>query len=204
MTTPSLDKPAARPDDGANAIPCYVSGKGMHATQTTWTFKTLVIATLEAGGLGYDTRHRYYRGRFPDLGADELARLICDPIEYYDRDWPGYLAARGAGADETLAATEFMLERDRLFRAEARAAIYCYDEAGFGSGVNSLRFLHEGKPILGFYDARQRGGTLNLSNILQLELEYPELCTLRRYDDPDEIAPALHAWLQAQRDRLSP
>jgi hypothetical protein len=199
MTMTPSDKPAA-----LTAVPCYVSGKGMHATQTTWTFKTLVIAALEAGGLGYDTRYRYYRGRFPGMGADELARLVCDPIEYYDEDWPGYLAARGDGADETLAATEFMLEKDRLFRAEARVAVYCYDEAGFGSGVNSLRFLQEGKPILGFYGADRRDGTLNPSNILQLALEYPELCTLHRYRQPAEIAPALTAWLRAQRGRLSP
>ncbi len=205
MATPLSDHSTARPDNAAGgAIPCYVSGKGMHATQTTWAFKTLIIATLETTGLGYDTRYRYYRPRFPDMPGEELARLICDPIEYYDGDWPGYLASRGAGADETLAATEFMLTRDRLFRAEARAAIYCYDEAGFGSGVNSLRFLQEGKPILGFHSETQRSGTLNPSNILQLALEYPGLCTLQRYRGPDDIAPALIAWLQAQRDRLSP
>ena len=48
-------------------IPCYVSGKGMHATTTTWTFKTLVIEALESSGLGYDTRFRYYRKQFPDM-----------------------------------------------------------------------------------------------------------------------------------------
>lgn len=202
MAIPLSDNSTSRPNPGA--IPCYVSGKGMHATQTTWTFKTLVIAALEASGLGYDTRYRYYRERFPYKRADELARLICDPIEYYDEDWPGYLAGRGAGADETLAATEFMLAKDRLFRAEAQAAVYCYDEAGFGSGVNSMRFLQEGKPILGFYSDTQRSGTLNPSNILQLALEYPGLCTLQRYRGPDDIAPALIAWLQAQRAAPSP
>ena len=34
-------------------IPCYVSGKGMHATSTTWTFKTLVIDALESCFRGY-------------------------------------------------------------------------------------------------------------------------------------------------------
>lgn len=185
-------------------IPCYVSGKGMHATQTTWTFKTLVIATLESTGLGYDTRYRYYRERFPDLDAAALARLICDPIEYYDRDWPAYLASRGSAVDEERAVTEFMLERDRLFRAEARAAVYCYDEAGFGSGVNSLRFLHEGKPVLGFYGETQRSGTLNLSNVVQLAVEFPDLFTLVRYREAEDIAPALIDWLRAQAAESSP
>jgi len=33
-------------------IPCYVSGAGMFATDTTRDFKTLVIEWLEASGLG--------------------------------------------------------------------------------------------------------------------------------------------------------
>lgn len=177
-------------------IPCYVSGKGMHATPTTWTFKTLVIDALETSGLGYDTRYRYYTAQFPDMERGALARLICDPIEYYDKEWPGYLAARGDTRDEVQAATEFMLERDERFRAEARAALYCYDEAGFGSGVNTMRFLTAGKPVLGFYNAGRLGGTLNLSNVLQLALEYPRLFTLLRYREPEEIPAAVLAWLK--------
>lgn len=178
-------------------IPCYVSGKGMHATATTWAFKTLVIEALEASGLGYDTRYRYYRRQFPDMERAALARRICDPIEYYDRDWPGYFAARGNGRDEVTAATEFMLERDDRFRAEARVAVYCYDEAGFGSGVNTMRFLTAGKPVLGFYSAERLDGTLNLSNVLQLGLEYPRRFTLLSYRQPEEIPAAVLAWLGA-------
>ncbi|MBK8163466.1 MAG: hypothetical protein IPK65_10085 [Gammaproteobacteria bacterium] len=177
-------------------IPCYVSGKGMHATTTTWTFKTLVIEALESSGLGYDTRFRYYRKQFPDMERGALARLICDPIEYYDRDWPGYLAARGDRSDGVTAATEFMLERDERFRAGARAAIYCYDEAGFGSGVNTMRFLTAGKPVLGFYSEERLSGTLNLSNVLQLGMEYPRLFTLRSYRRPEEIPAAALEWLR--------
>jgi hypothetical protein len=176
--------------------PCYVSGKGMHATATTWTFKTLVIEALESAGLGYDTRYRYYLKQFPALERAALARLICDPIEYYDRDWPGYLAARRDRLDEVTAATEFMLERDGRFRAEAKVAIYCYDEAGFGSGVNTLRFLHAGKSVLGFYSAERMTGTLNLSNVLQLAIEYPRQFTLQSYRQPDEIPAAVLQWLQ--------
>lgn len=175
-------------------IPCYVSGKGMHATRRTWDFKTLVIEMLESSGLGYDTRYRYYQRRFPELARADLARLICDPIEYYDRDWPDYRAAR-PGRNETELVTEFMLERDRLFREEARAAIYCYDEAGFGSGVNTLRFLHAGKPVLGFYNPHGLGETLNLSNVLQLGLEYPALFTLVSYEHSEEIGARVAAWL---------
>ena len=178
-------------------IPCYVSGKGMHATTTTWTFKTSVIEALEASGLGYDTRFRYYRKQFPDMERGALARLICDPIEYYDRDWPGYFAARKNVQDEVTAATEFMLERDDHFRAEAKVAIYCYDEAGFGSGVNTMRFLATGKSVLGFYGAEHPGGTLNLSNILQLGLEYPRQFTLLRYRRPEDIPDAVLEWLKA-------
>ena len=46
------------------AIPCYVSGKGMYATDRTRQFKVAVIEQLEATGVGYDTRYRYYHLRF--------------------------------------------------------------------------------------------------------------------------------------------
>ncbi len=176
-------------------IPCYVSGKGMHATMTTWTFKTLVIEALESSGLGYDTRYRYYTAQFPDMERGALARMICDPIEYYDKEWPGYFAAHKGAQDEVTAATGFMLERDERFRAEAQAALYCYDEAGFGSGVNTMRFLTAGKPVLGFYNADRLSSTLNLSNILQLELEYPNRFTLLRYRQPKEIPVTALKWL---------
>lgn len=176
-------------------VPCYVSGKGMHATATTWDFKTLVIDALESSGRGYDTRYRYYRRQFPDMAPDALARLICDPIEYYDRDWPDWRAARGDAVDEWQAVTEFMLERDHRFRDEARVAIYCYDEAGFGSGVNSMRFLTTGRPILGFYHRGQDSGALNFSNVLQLGIDYPDLFTLLPYDDIAAIPPAVVSWL---------
>ncbi len=179
--------------------PCYVSGKGMHATPTTWTFKTLVIDALESSGLGYDTRYRYYQRQFPDMPAAELARLVCDPIEYYDRDWPDWRAARGDAVDETVAVTEFMLKRDHHFREEAAVAIYCYDEAGFGSGVNSMRFLTAGKPILGFHDNRRIAANLNFSNVLQLGIDYPALFTLVAYRDPDEIPAKVCAWLRERR-----
>jgi hypothetical protein len=128
------------------------------------------------------------------LARAELARLICDPIEYYDRDWPGYRAERpGRGDAEVL--TGFWLERDRLFRDQARAAIYCYDEAGFGSGVNTLRFLYAGKPVLGFYRPEGLSKTLNLSNVMQLGLEYPDLFTLLSYEQIEEIGVAVTAWV---------
>ena len=178
-------------------IPCYVSGKGMHATRTTWTFKTRVIEALESSGRGYDTRYRYYRRQFPEMTDAALARRVCDPIEYYDLDWPAFRAAH-RNLSEIEAVTEFMLARDRIFRDGARAAIYCYDEAGFGSGVNSLRFMLAGKPVLGFYHPGGVGETLNLSNVMQLGVEYPALFTLLTYQRPEEIGPSVMAWL----DRL--
>jgi hypothetical protein len=182
------------------AVPCYVSGKGMHATTTTWTFKTLVIDTLESSGLGYDTRYRYYRRQFPDMPPGNLARLICDPIEYYDRDWPAWRAARGEGVDELRAVTEFMLERDHRFRDEAKVAIYCYDEAGFGSGINTMRFLGAGKPVLGFCNRDNIAGSLNFSNVLQLEIDYPRLFTLLPYRSAGEIPAQLRGWLESRAD----
>jgi hypothetical protein len=181
-------------------IPCYVGGRGMFATETTHRFKTAVMAHLEQSGLGYDTRYRYYRERFPDMAAGALAEMVCDPVEFYDPDWPAYLAEHRGSRDDVQVLTEFMLLRDGAFRAAARAAIMCYDEAGFGSGVNSMRFISAGKPILGFYrrDALARG--VNLASVLQLELEYPETVRLLPYATLDDIITRLTPWLRALSD----
>lgn len=177
-------------------VPCYVSGKGMHATGTTRSFKVAVIRALESSGLGYDTRYRFYRRQFPDMDPEKLARRVCDPVELYDKDWEGYLARRGAGRDVEVVLAEFVLERDALFRREARAAIYCYDEAGFGSGVNSMRFIRDGKPILGFYNPDSKKSGANLTNVVQLGLERPDLVTLVKYRSIDEVPPRVDAWLR--------
>jgi len=177
-------------------IPCYITGKGMHASATTWSFKTGIIAMLEESGLGFDTRHHYYRQQFPDMDNAELARLICDPMEYYDLDWPAYRDQRTADYSEEQAATEFMLRLDNRFRDQAQAVIACYDEAGFGSGVNAMVFLQAEKPILGFYNREALGKSINLSNILQLGIAYPELFTLHKYQHPDEIPGIAKAWLE--------
>jgi hypothetical protein len=39
-------------------------------------------------------------------------------------------------------------------------------------------------------------GTLNLSNVLQLAIEYPRQFTLQSYRQPDEIPAAVLQWLQ--------
>jgi len=177
-------------------IPCYVTGKGMHASATTWSFKTGIIAMLEQTGLGFDTRYRYYQQQFPTMDDADLARLICDPMENYDRDWPAYRDRRLPAVAEDQAATEFMLHLDNLFRDQAQAVIACYDEAGFGSGVNAMVFLQAGKPILGFYNRAALGKGINLSNILQLSIAYPELFTLHEYQHPDEIPDIARTWLE--------
>jgi len=176
--------------------PCYVTGKGMHASAPTWNFKTAIIEMLETSGLGYDTRYRYYRGQFPDMDRLSLARLICDPMEYYDRDWPDYRDRRPPDCSEEQAATEFMLRLDNRFRDEAQAVIACYDEAGFGSGVNAMYFLQAGKPLLGFYNRERLAATVNLSNLLQLKLAYPDLAELYEYHQPDEIIEVARNWLE--------
>ncbi len=182
-------------------IPCYVSGKGMFATHPTWVFKTRVIEILESTGLGYDTRYRYYASLFPERPRAELARLVCDPMEYYDPDWPAYRSGPGAAYDETEAATRFMLERDHRFIDEAEVAIVAFDEAGFGSGVNCMRFLTTGRRLLGFYDPERLAPRLNPSNILQLALDYPDLVTLVRQADPGRLEEIVRAWLERTRGR---
>jgi len=179
---------------------CYVTGKGKHASSTTWAFKTSVITMLEETGLGFDTRFRYYRQQYPELANDQLARLICDPMEYYDQDWPAYRDGRSAACSEEQAATAFMLALDNRFRDEAEAVIACYDEAGFGSGVNAMYFLNAGKPILGFYNREVMGPTINLSNLLQLTIAYPDLCNIVEYQHAGEIPTIAQAWLE-QRSR---
>ena len=168
-------------------IPCYVSGKGMHATDVTWSFKTSVINVLESSGLGYDTRFRYYRKQFPDKPIEQLARIICDPMEYYDLDWPEYKALHKSAMSKEEMATRFMLERDFKFQKEARVAIYCFDEAGFGSGVNVMRFLYANKPILGFINQENKLHSLNISNVLQLKAEFPQLVQLVEYRSLKQI-----------------
>jgi hypothetical protein len=171
----------------------------MYATEWTRHFKLKVIHLLESTGLGYDTRYRYYRKQFPDMDPQALAAMVCQPIEYYDKDWPSYRAAHGAGRDEDEVITAFVMERDGWFRCEAQAAIYCYDEAGFGSGVNSMRFIQAGTPILGFYNPAVRDMRINLHNVMQLQAEFSTLVTLVRYRALEEIRPTLVTWLHDLR-----
>ncbi|PCI10172.1 MAG: hypothetical protein COB71_11450 [Thiotrichales bacterium] len=180
-------------------IPCYVSGKGMHATDATWYFKTTVIALLQSSGLGYDTRHHYYRKQFPAMAADEFARMVCDPIEYYDKDWSAWQRAHKKNFEnEDALITAFFLERDRAFQAEAQLAIFGFDEAGFGSGVNVMRFIQAGKPVLGFYNPERGHEGHNIHNVMQLTMDYPEVVTLCRYRDVEEIGVRVVAWLDQQ------
>jgi hypothetical protein len=146
--------------------------------------------------VGYDTRYRYYQQQFPTMAPSALAQMICDPIEYYDLDWEVYQAAHGAGGEADAVLTAFMLERDARFRQEAQVAIYCYDEAGFGSGLNTMRFLQAEKPILGFYHAEIKQQGVNLHNILQLAIDFPTRVTLVCYQSLDDIGSTLLAWLQ--------
>jgi len=181
-------------------IPCYVSGKGMHATEITWEFKTSVIGALEQSGLGYDTRYEYYRHQYPDLASEQLARMICDPMEYYDLDWDEYRNRHKLALSKDVMATQFMLERDIKFRTKAQTAIYCFDEAGFGSGVNCVKFLMEGKPILGFISTEYKSKSLNISNILQLKAEFPELIHLINYHSIQDVNQHVIRWLQELSD----
>jgi hypothetical protein len=168
-------------------IPCYVSGKGMFASETTWDFKTHVMQFLQKEGLGYDTRHQYYRQQFPDMDEEEFARMICDPVEYYDKNWPTYLQQHRHEKEEWKLATEFMLRLDLGFQAEAQIAIYCFDEAGFGSGVNNMRFLQNNKPVIGFYHQNLAEKNKNMSNFFQLSITHPKLFHCVSYQQISDI-----------------
>jgi hypothetical protein len=176
-------------------IPCYVGGKGKGAQASTVDFKVAVFELLESTGLGYDTRYRYYRGRYPDMDQAHFARMVCDPIEGYDKEWPDYRARHRGSMGEDMLLTRFVLERDQGFRNEARAAIICYNDAGLGTGINSLQLLADRKPLLGFFRRDPPRGSVNVQNILQLELLYPSLVTLVRYDDLQEVFENLKRWL---------
>ena len=176
-------------------IPCYVGGKGKAAPDATKDFKVAVFETLESTGLGYDTRYRYYRRQYSDMSRDRFARMVCDPIEAYDREWPEYRAwHRGSLSDEEVL-TAFVWEKDKSFRDEARAAIFCYNDAGLGTGINSMQLLAEGKPLLGFFLRDPIQGPGNVQNVLQLKLLYPSLVTLVRYDDLTEVVESVKRWL---------
>jgi len=175
--------------------PCYVSGKGMYATEITWSFKTSVIRALETSGSGYDTRYHYYRQQFPDMQTEQLARMICDPVEYYDKDWPAYRSLNKRTMSKEEITTRFMLERDMRFQQEAQMAIYCFDEAGFGSGVNVMRFLQAKKPVLGFMNEQNKHKSLNVSNVLQLKAQYPNLIHLVEYLSLDDISKQVLQWM---------
>ena len=174
----------------------------MFAGEATHRFKTLVISWLEQSGFGYDTRYRYYHAQFPELDGARLARLVCDPIEYYDKDWPQQKAL--GGVPEIAVLTRFVRERDDHFRNEARAAIYCFDEAGIGSGINVMRFLNSGKPVLGFYAADPAQRRINLTNVFQLQLEFPGEVHLAPYETANDVTRVLEGWLRAlSRERCA-
>jgi hypothetical protein len=166
----------------------------MFASDATRDFKMLVIGWLEATGLGYDTRYGYYRAQFPQLDPARLVRLVCDPIERYDLEWPAYQARNGLPESEALA--RFVAERDKRFRGEARVAIYCFDEAGIGSGISAMRFIHEGKPLFGFYAAQEERRRVNLTNVLQLAVDFPGQVKLAAYSSPEHITARLAEWLR--------
>ena len=176
--------------------PCYVSGKGMYATATTWDFKESVIDALETSGLGYDTRFRYYQGEFPEMDRQRLARLICDPMEFYERGWPQYWANQKNERNKDEAVTEYMWSLDQRFHKEAQLNVVCFDEAGLGTGMNVMRFLHVGKPLLGFYNPSAKRFGVNLHNMLQLRLEFPGLVTLVQYQTMEDITQALTDFLR--------
>ncbi|MFQ5469953.1 MAG: hypothetical protein ACE5EH_06540 [Gammaproteobacteria bacterium] len=179
-------------------IACYVSGKGMNATERTWSFKVSVIELLENSGIGYDTRFKYYQSQYPSLGILELARKICEPVEYYDKDWEHYLAQQADIPPDPMKLVEFWLARDLKFQQEARVAIVCFDEAGLGTGVNMMRFIGQKKSVLGFYHRDKSRRKVNITNVLQLEYKYPDQVELSDYESNAEITDRVLSWLSSR------
>src|SRR4029453_13999924 len=60
-----------------------------------------------------------------------------------------------------------------------------------------MRFPQEGKPVLGFYAAEATRRRVNLTNVLQLEVEFPHQVKLARYSVPEHITAQLAQWLPA-------
>jgi hypothetical protein len=172
----------------------------MLAGETTRSFKILIIDWLERSGLGYDTCLRYYRAQFPQLGTEDLACQVCDLIESYDRGPPPYRDAEvHAGLPEARALAKSVLECDARFRNDAEVAIYCFDEAGIGSEIHVMRLVYAGKPVLGFDSADPGVRRINLANVLQLRVEFPDRVWFAAYQTGDDIMTQLGRWLPALR-----
>jgi hypothetical protein len=64
-----------------------------------------------------------------------------------------------------------------------------------------MRFILESKPLLGFYNPAIKAMGVNVHNVLQLQLAYPDLVTLAPYHALAEVRPALVGWLQELQAR---
>jgi len=59
-----------------------------------------------------------------------------------------------------------------------------------------MRFIRDGKPILGFYRPGSVKTGVNPTNFIQLQSEHPERVTLVKYRSLDEIPDTVNAWLR--------
>jgi len=64
-----------------------------------------------------------------------------------------------------------------------------------------MRFIQAGKPVLGFYAADGAKRRVNLTNVLQLGVEFPDRVRLAAYRTPEEITGQLAEWLPALDQR---
>jgi hypothetical protein len=64
-----------------------------------------------------------------------------------------------------------------------------------------MRFINEGKPVLGFYAAEAVRRRVNLTNVLQLVAESPAQVRLAAYRAPEDVTARLAEWLSALGQR---
>lgn len=67
----------------------------------------------------------------------------------------------------------------------------------------TMRFIQAGKRVMGFYAADPSRRRVNLTNVVQLEVEFPGQVLLAAYGAPDDITARLTEWLSAWRQPVN-
>lgn len=144
----------------------------MFATDARRDFKTPAIGWLEGSrraGLATTRVTATTAPNFPNSSRREWRAWFAIRSSVTTATVP-YRARSPLPDPQTLA--RFVAARDGKLRREAQVAICCSEGVGIGSGINAVRFIHEGKP-LDLYAAEAARRRVNLANMLHLEAESP-------------------------------